>query len=70
MAQPVYTINDAIVNALYLTGELGVGETPDAFMLTTGLELANELLTQWSSDSIYIPYLKTINFNFVVGQNY
>lgn len=68
MPQAVFTINDAIVNALYLTGELGVGETPDAFMLTTGLELANELLTQWSSDSIYIPFLTTINFNFVPGQ--
>lgn len=69
MAQVVRTTNDVIINALYLIGELGVGETPDAFMLDTGLELINELLDKFSSDSIYIPFLTTIDFNFVVGQD-
>jgi hypothetical protein len=69
MPQLVRTTNDVIVNALYLLGELGVGETPDGFMLTTGLELINELLDKFSSDSIYIPFLTTINFNFIVGQD-
>lgn len=68
MAQLVRTTNDVIVNSLYLLGELGVTETPDAFMLTTGLEIINELLDKFSLDSIYIPYLKTITFNFVAGQ--
>jgi hypothetical protein len=67
MPQVARTTNDVIVNALYLLGELGVGETPDNFMLTTGLELINELLDKFSSDSIYIPFLTTIDFNFVVG---
>ena len=69
MPQVVRTTNDVIVNSLYLLGELGVGETPDAFMLSTGLELINELLDKFSSDSIYIPYLTTINSQFVVGQD-
>lgn len=69
MAQPVKTTNDVIVNALYLLGELGVGETPDGFMLQTGLELINELLDKFSSDSIYIPFLTTIDFNMVVGKD-
>jgi hypothetical protein len=69
MPQPVRTTNDVIVNSLYLLGELGVGETPDAFMLKTGLELINELLDKFSSDSIYIPFLTTINFTFTVGQD-
>lgn len=69
MPQIVRTTNDAIVNSLYLIGELGVGETPDAFMLTTGLELINELLDKFSSDSIYIPYLTTINSTFTPGQD-
>lgn len=69
MAQVVRTTNEVIVNALYLLGELGVGETPDAFMLTTGLDLINELLDKFSSDSIYIPYLTTINFLLVPGQD-
>ena len=68
MPQVIRTTNDVIVHALYLLGELGVGETPDAFMLTTGIELINELLYKFSADSIYIPYLSTINFNFVAGQ--
>lgn len=69
MSQLVRTTNDLIVNALYLLGELGVGETPDAFMLTTGLDLINELLDKFSSDSIYIPYLTTIDFTFTVGKD-
>jgi hypothetical protein len=69
MSQVVRTTNDVIVNAMYLIGELGVGETPDPFMLTTGLELINELLDKFASDSIYIPFLTTIDFTMVVGQD-
>lgn len=67
MAQIVRTTNDVIINSLYLIGELGVGETPDPFMISTGLDLINELLDKFSSDSIYIPFLTTIDFNFTVG---
>lgn len=69
MPQVVRTTNDVIVNSLYLIGELGVGETPDGFMLQTGLELINELLDKFASDSIYIPFLTTIDFNMVVGKD-
>jgi len=69
MPQIVRTTNDVIVNSLYLLGELGVGETPDAFMLVTGLDLLNELLDKFSSDSIYIPYLTTLNFTFTLGKD-
>ena len=67
MAQAVRTTNDVIINSLYLLGELGVGETPDGFMLATGLELINELLDKFAADSIYIPFLTTIDFNMIVG---
>lgn len=69
MPQNVKTTNDVIINALYLIGELGVGETPDGFMLSTGLELINELLDKFAADSIYIPFLTTIDFNFTVGKD-
>jgi hypothetical protein len=69
MPQVARTTNDIIVNSLYLLGELGVGETPDSFMLSTGLELINELLDKFSSDSIFIPFLTTINFVMVPGQD-
>lgn len=69
MTQVVRTTNDLIINSLYLTGELGVGETPDAFMLSTGLELINELLDKFSSDSIYIPFLTTITSNFIFNKD-
>jgi hypothetical protein len=69
MAQVVRTTNDLIVNSLYLIGELGVDETPDGFMLKTGLDLINELLDKFSSDSIYIPYLTTLNHQFIVGKD-
>jgi hypothetical protein len=69
MPQVARTTNDAIIGALYLIGELGVGETPDAFMLSTGLEIINEILDGFAADSIYIPYLTTLNFDFVVGKD-
>lgn len=68
MSQVTRTTNELIINSLYLLGELGVGETPDAFMLSTGLELINELLDKFSADSIYIPYLTDIEFTMVEGQ--
>ncbi|MCF1193129.1 hypothetical protein LRR18_16190 [Mangrovimonas sp. AS39] len=68
MPQVTRTTNELIINALYLTGELGVGETPDAFMLSSGLELINELIDKFSSDSIYIPFLKELSFNMVAEQ--
>ena len=69
MAQIVRTTNDVIVNSLFLLGELGVSETPDAFMLKTGLDLINELLDKFASDSIYIPYLTTLDHTFIVGKD-
>jgi hypothetical protein len=68
MAQITYTANELIINSLYLLGELGVGQTPDAFMLSSGLELINELINKFSADSIYIPFLTPLNFTMVAGQ--
>lgn len=69
MPQVTRTTDDLIVNSLLLLGELGVGETADSFMLSTGLELINELLDKFSSDSIYIPYLTEVNFTMIVGKD-
>ena len=69
MSQVVRTTNQLIVNSLYLTGELGVGEIPDAFMLTTGLDLINELLDKFSADSIYIPFLTSLEGVFTPGKH-
>lgn len=68
MSQIIRTTNELIINSLYLLGELGVQETPDAFMLSTGLELINELLAKFTADSIYIPYLSEVSFNMVATQ--
>jgi hypothetical protein len=68
MPQTVRTVNQLIINSLYLIGELGVGEPPDAFMLTTGLDLVNEILDSFAADSIYIPYLTTLSFTMTPGK--
>lgn len=68
MTQVVRTVDDLIVNSLYLLGELGVGENADSFMLSTGLDLVNELLDKFAADSIYIPYITEIDHTFTVGQ--
>lgn len=69
MTQVTRTTNDVIINSLYLIGELGVGETPDPFMLSTGLEIINEILDGFAADSIYVPFLTTIDFTMVVGKD-
>jgi hypothetical protein len=68
MPQIIQTVPQLIINSLYLIGELGVGESPDSFMLSSGLELINELLTKFASDSIYIPYLTELPFDMVADQ--
>jgi len=68
MSQVIKTTNQLIINSLYLLGELAVGEAPDSFMLSSGLELINELLDKFAADSIYIPYLTEISFDMVAGQ--
>lgn len=68
MSQVVKTVNELITSSLYLLGELGTNETPDSFMLSTGLELINEILALYDSDSIYIPYITTVTFDMVVAQ--
>ncbi len=68
MAQVTRSTNELIINSLYLLGELGVGEPADNFMLSSGLELINELIDKFAADSIYIPYLKTLNFTMVADQ--
>jgi hypothetical protein len=69
MPQVTRTTNDLIINSLFLIGELGVGETPDGFMLVTGIELINEIIDAWSADSIYIPFLTTLDHTFIVGKD-
>ena len=69
MAQVTRTTNDLIISSLYLLGELGVGETPDNFMISTGLEILNEILDGFSADSIYIPYITTIDFSMVPNKD-
>lgn len=68
MSQVVKTVNELITNSLFLLGELGTNETPDSFMLSTGLELINEILAMFDSDSIFIPFITTVSFNMVVAQ--
>jgi hypothetical protein len=65
MPQVTKTVNQLITNSLFLLGELGVGELADAFMLSSGLEILNEQLTKFAADSIYVPFLTEVSFNFV-----
>lgn len=69
MAQLVRKTNDIILHALYLIGELGVEETPDAFMMEQGIELINEVLDNYNQDNILIPYQTTHTFDFVASQS-
>lgn len=65
MPQVTKTVEQLITNSLFLLGELGVGELADAFMLSSGLEILNEQLTKYAADSIYVPFITELSFNFV-----
>lgn len=69
MSQDIVTTNDLIVDSLQLIGELGVDETPDAFMLSRGIMLINEIIDKFTADSIYIPFLTTLNFTMTPGKD-
>jgi hypothetical protein len=69
MAQNILTTNDLIVDSLQLIGELSPAETPDAYMLSRGIMLINEVIDKFAADGIYIPFLTTINFTMVPGQD-
>jgi len=51
-----------------MSGELGVGEATDSFMMDTSFYCLNDMLNQFASSSIYIPFLTTINFTMVPNQ--
>jgi len=68
MPQILRTVNDLILQSLYMSGELGVGETPDSFMVTTSLYCLNDMLNQFSSSSIYVPFLTKVNFTMAPNQ--
>lgn len=68
MAQILRTVNDLIVLSMYQTGELGVGEPLDQFMLNTSLYCLNDMLNQFSVSSIYVPFLKSLSFVMAPNQ--
>jgi hypothetical protein len=68
MSQAPRTTNDLIVYAGRLLGEVGTDETPDAVLLQTGLFVLNALLAQFSTNSIYVPFIQDLSFTMVVGQ--
>jgi len=51
-----------------MSGELGVGEVIDSFMVNTSLYCLNDMLNQFSASSIYIPFLKVLTFNIQPNQ--
>lgn len=68
MTQIVSTTNELLVDSYQLIGELADNEIPSGLMLSRGLNLINEILAKFTSDSIYVPYLTTLNSTFKVGQ--
>lgn len=68
MSQQPRTANDLIIEAFYQIGEFAVGETIDGYATQLGLKIINEHLDLLSSTNISIPYLRTIDFTMVPGQ--
>lgn len=69
MSQTTTTAAQMITRAMQQLGELGSGETADSFMLETGLYLLNQLLNSFSANPVLCPYILTLTFNLVPGQN-
>jgi hypothetical protein len=69
MSQVQRTVNQLIIQAYRLIGELGDAEPLTDTMLQDGLYCMNELLDQFSVSSVYVPFVSTINFNFTPMQD-
>jgi hypothetical protein len=69
MPQSQITVNDLIIDSFALLGELGDGELLTSPMLFRGLRSINYMLTKFSVDSIFIPFLSKVTSVMVPGKD-
>lgn len=68
MAQIEYTVNELIIEAFHLMGELGDGEKLDGQGFQRGFRCLNMLLDQFSGDAMYITLTKEVAFTLIPEQ--
>ncbi len=69
MAQAQRTINEVILRALSLVGVITEGEVPSGGMMTEGLYTINDIINQFSADSMYIPFQTNVEFTAIYGKD-
>jgi hypothetical protein len=68
MAQDIRTVNDIIINAFYMLGEVTPDAVPTSSMLDRGLFLLNMMLDSFSGKSVLIPCIKEVEVILTPGK--
>lgn len=68
MPQDTRTVNDIIINAFYLLGEVTPDTVPTSSMLDRGLFLLNDMLDSFSGDGVFIPTIKELDVTLTPNQ--
>lgn len=64
----VRTGRSYVERALRIINAIDVGETPDAEEANDAIDLFNDMLGLWSTQSLTIPYIASAEFNTIAGQ--
>ncbi len=68
MGQTPITVNDIIVNAFNLIGEISPNEPIGGDQMSRGLSLLNDLIASFSTAGVYIPFITDITWLLTPGQ--
>lgn len=62
------TVNQLVLSSLTLIGEYSPGEPPQNGHIEEGIQALNFIITSFSKNEIYIPFITTVNFSTVADQ--
>jgi hypothetical protein len=62
-------VNRLIAEAFYYLGEWNKNDTIPGWAMQEACDLLNQMLATWKVETLLIPYLQTVEFNFVAGQS-
>jgi len=63
------SVEDIVLSAFRMIGELRRGEVPDQGQINEAFDIMNNMIGAFSMSSLFIPYEKKINFNLTAGSN-
>jgi hypothetical protein len=62
------SVNRLILKSFYYLGEWNPNHQPEGWMMTEAVDYLNEMLAEWRSERLLIPFLQTVSFTATPGQ--